>query len=233
MSDKVASHSGYSMREPAPVMSIEPRWPVILASLVLVALLTFLPGRIREFPPWAPFAMVIALIVPMAALTMSTSRARWLRIERIVTRLFLLIIGVVLVINISEMFSRMLHPSAELTGLQLLTSSVGAWITNVVIFAIGYWRIDRGGPEARANNVCAKPDWRFPEQEVPEDAAPDWRPAFVDYLFLAFCTATAFSPTDALPLTARAKLLIMLESTISLVTIVAVASRAINILGSN
>jgi hypothetical protein len=204
---------------------------VAAASLVLVALLALLPGRIRAFPSWAPFIMVIALIVPMVALRLSAAKARWLRIQGIVTALFLLIMGFALVGNISQIFSRMLHQSSELTGLQLLTSSVGAWITNLVIFAIGYWRIDRGGPEARANHAGRKADWGFPQQGA-ADASPDWYPGFVDYLFLSYCTATAFSPTDAVPLTARAKLLMMLESTISLVTIVAVASRAINILGT-
>ena len=80
--------------------------------------------------------------------------------------------------------------------------------------------------------AVTKPDWLFPQTGAPEDAPPDWRPTVVDYLFLGFSTATAFSPTDALPLTSRAKMLMMLESTISLATIVIVASRAINILGN-
>jgi hypothetical protein len=106
------------------------------------------------------------------------------------------------------------------------------WVTNVLTFSLLYWQIDRGGPEARANNAITRPDWMFPQTGAPGDAPPDWRPKFVDYLVLGFSTATAFSPTDALPLTSRAKMLMMLESTISLVTIVVVASRAINILGN-
>jgi hypothetical protein len=80
--------------------------------------------------------------------------------------------------------------------------------------------------------VSAKPDWLFPQQSAGEHVPPSWHPTYVDYLFLAFCTATAFSPTDVLPLTSRAKLLMMAESTISLVTIIAIAARAINILTS-
>ena len=94
-----------------------------------------------------------------------------------------------------------------------------------------YWQLDRGGPGARENREQVRPDWQFPQTGCPDNAPADWRPAFVDYLFLGYSTATAFSPTDALPLSSRAKLLMMLESTISLVTIVVVASRAINILG--
>jgi hypothetical protein len=80
--------------------------------------------------------------------------------------------------------------------------------------------------------VTAKPDWIFPQESAPEAARAGWRPTFVDYLFLGYCTATAFSPTNALPLTPRAKLLMMLESAVSLTTVVVVAARAINILGA-
>ncbi|HEY9648016.1 MAG TPA: hypothetical protein V6C88_16695, partial [Chroococcidiopsis sp.] len=117
-------------------------------------------------------------------------------------------------------------------GLELLSSSVGIWITNVLTFSLLYWQVDRGGPETRINAIGRRPDWLFPQTGAPEDAPPNWRPTFIDYLFLAFSTATAFSPTDALPLTSRAKIMMMLESIISLATIVVVASRAINILGS-
>ena len=92
--------------------------------------------------------------------------------------------------------------------------------------------MDRGGPEARANKAEKKPDRLFPQEGAVEDVPADWRPTFVDYLFLGFTTSTAFSPTDTLPLTSRAKILMMLQCTISLVTIVAVASRAINIMGN-
>ena len=125
----------------------------------------------------------------------------------------------------------MVRRSFEVTGIQLLSSSVAAWATNVLLFSLVYWRLDRGGPEARAN-ANTLPDWLFPQQGVPEYVPSDWHATFVDYLFLAFATATAFSPTDALPLTSRAKMLMMFESIISLVTIVAVAARAINILGT-
>jgi uncharacterized membrane protein len=106
------------------------------------------------------------------------------------------------------------------------------WVVNVLTFSLLYWQLDRGGPEALANNTSPMPDWLFPQEGAREDVPPDWRPTFVDYLFLAYSTATAFSTTDVMPLTSRAKMLMMLESTISLVTIVAVMSRAINILGS-
>ena len=220
------------MREPAEVMHIEPRWPVVLATVAVLSLLTWLPDRVRLLPAWIPFLAVIALIVPMAALALSTAKARWLRIERIVTLLFIVFGGLTIVDILRNLLYSMVRRSAEITGLQLLASSIAVWAENVLIFSVAYWRIDRGGPEARANRASTKPDWVFPQEGAPEDAPLDWRPTYIDYLFLAFCTATAFSPTDAQPMTSRAKLLMMLESLISLVTIAAVASRAINILGS-
>ena len=117
--------------------------------------------------------------------------------------------------------------------MRLLESSVALWVGNVLSFSLLYWQIDRGGPEARVNHTCTQTDWLFPQEAAPaEDVRTGWGPAFVDYLYLSYSTATAFSTTDVMPLTARAKLLMMLESTISLVTIVVVAARSINILGS-
>ena len=102
----------------------------------------------------------------------------------------------------------------------------------MLVFSLLYWHIDRGSPEARLLEGSRRPDWLFPQQEAPaEDVAADWRPNYIDYLFLSFSTATAFSTTDTMPMTSRAKMLMMLEAVISLVTITAVAARAINILG--
>jgi hypothetical protein len=168
----------------------------------------------------------------MAAVGLTRKKARWLRVERAIMLLFVVVAGVGTLANLANLIGTMVRRSAEIGGVQLLTSSVAVWVTNVLTFSLLYWQIDRGGPESRANNAGTRPDWLFPQTGAPEDAPPDWRPTFVDYLFLGFSTATAFSPTDALPLTSRAKMLMMLESTISLVTIVIVASRAINILGS-
>lgn len=210
---------------------IEPRWPVILAIAVTGALLEVLPDRVKAFPSWISYLLATALIVPMAAVAFTTAKTRWLRIEGFVTQLFFAIAGFGMVDQLAHLLSSMVRGSGQLTGLQLLTSSIAVWAGNVLLFSIAYWRTDRGGPEARANGVKSRPDWLFPQQGVPDDA-PDWRPTFIDYLFLSFCTATAFSPAEAQPLTARAMLLLMLESIISLVTVIAVAARAINILGN-
>ena len=219
-------------KEPAQSLRIEPRWPVALAILSVLFLLAVLPERVRLFPVWFPYLTVIVVLASMAAVTLTAAKAWWLPVERIIILLFCGVTGAGALTSLAYLINEMVNQSKELGGLQLLTSSIAVWVANVLAFSLLYWQIDRGGPEARVNNVGRRPDWLFPQTGLPEDAPPDWRPTFVDYLFLAFSTATAFSPTDALPLTSRAKMLMMLESMISLMTIVVVASRAINILGS-
>jgi hypothetical protein len=219
-------------KEQSQSIRIEPRWPVILAILAAILMVVLLPERVVLFPVWFPYVIGIALILPMAAVGLSAEKTRWLRVERTIMLLFIVAMGVGTLANLASLIRAMVRRSGEVGGLQLLASSIVVWVSNVLIFSLLYWRIDRGGPEARANNAGTRPDWLFPQAGAPEDAPPDWRPTFVDYLFLGFSTATAFSPTDALPMTPRAKMLMMLESTMSLGTIVVVASRAINILGS-
>jgi hypothetical protein len=220
------------MKGPARALRIEPRWPVALAVVAVALLLTILPDRVRVLPFWAPYVLGIALFVPMAAVTLTAEPERWLRIERAVTLLFFVIAGSGVIMNLAYLIVEMVHRSGDISGIQLLTSSVAMWAVNVLTFSLLYWQIDRAGPEARANHASPRPDWLFPQEGARDDVAPDWQPTFVDYLFLGYSTATAFSTTDVMPLTSRAKMLMMLESTISLVTIVAVLSRAINILGS-
>jgi len=212
--------------------NIEPRWPVVLTIIVEVVLLSNLPGRVKTFPAWCMPALLVVTILPMAALTVSAERSRWLRIERIFLLLFFFISGFVLLDSLGFLLSAMLRTKANVSGIQLLESGIAAWTGNVLICSLVYWRLDRGGPESRCNDVGTKPDWLFPHESAGEAVPPNWHPTYVDYLFLAFCTATALSPTDVLPLTSRAKLWMMAESIISFITIIAIAARAINILSA-
>ncbi len=207
---------------------IEARWPVVCAILALLVLLAELPDRIRLFPYWIPYVSAVALLTPMAALAVATARERWLAIERATTLIFCVLATGLSLETLVYLIEAMVRGSAELDGLQLLSTSIGVWVTNFIVFALTYWQIDRGGPGARETGKAAEPDWMFPHPATPST----WQPMFVDYLFLGYTTATAFSAADTLPLTPRAKLLMMVQSTISLVTIVVVAARAINILGS-
>ncbi len=215
-----------------PPLQIEPRWPVALTIMVVLVLLTVLPDRIRFVPVWVPYMFGIALLVAMSMVPLTGAKAQWLRFERIVMLFFCAVVGVSLVIGLFSLILEMVYATRQLTGLQLLASSVVVWTVNVISFSLLYWQLDQGGPEARVNNSQKRPDWRFPQADKADDVPADWRPTFVDYLFLSFTTATAFSPTDTIPLTTRAKLLLMLESATALTTTLTLAARAINILGS-
>jgi len=211
------------------IYRVESRWPPMLAVLAVLFVLEILPVRIRLLPTWAPLVVAIATVAPMMAVMMAPTSASWARIERGVALLFAVFAATVAVAALAMLVHAMVA-RPEIRGLNLLTSSVAVWAVNILLFSLVYWQVDRGGPTARARGVTVMPDWLFPHQGAGRDVPPDWRPSYVDYFFLGFATATAFSPTDALPLTARAKLLMVVESTISLVTIVMVAGRAVNIL---
>ena len=210
----------------------EPRWPVVLTIVAVIFLLAVLPAHIRLLPTWVPYAIGVAVLMPVTAVGVTAANTRWLRIERAVTLLFFVVAGISTVATLGNLIIAMVTRS-EIDGLQLLVSSIAVWVTNVLMFSMLYWQIDRGGPEARVSGANTRPDWLFPQDGALAGYVPDsWQPIFIDYLYLGYSTATAFSTTDAMPLTPRAKLLMMLEITISLITIVVVASRAINILGS-
>jgi hypothetical protein len=104
------------------------------------------------------------------------------------------------------------------------------YLTNIIAFALWYWELDRGGPAARSHGIECYPDFLFPQMSSPDMAPPDWEPTFVDYLYLSITNATAFSPTDVLPLTRPAKAAMGLQSTVALATVALVISRAINVL---
>jgi hypothetical protein len=219
-------------RDQARPIRVEARWPVALSILAVLLLLTMLPARVRLFPRWSPYVMGTALLLPMAGVWLSGASARWRRVERVTALVFSCLAEVTTFITLFYLIVQMLNRPAESSGRQLLMSSMGAWVTNVLAFSIVYWQMDRGGPEARANGAGHRPDWLFPQTGVPDEAPPGWWPTYIDYLFLSFSTATAFSTTEVAPLTSRAKMLMMTESAVSLSTLVVVASRAINILGS-
>ncbi len=221
-----------TMKGPTLAPRYEPRWPVALTIVAVLILLAVLPDRIRLLPGWFPYVFAIVVLGPLAAPRLSGSQPRWLQVERCTTALFFLVGWIGNLAGLAYLIGAMIKRPADITGLQLLESSIGVWVINVLIFSLLYWQMDRGGPEARVNDTGARPDWLFPQMGAAEHAPPDWRPVFVDYLFLGYSTATAFSTTDVMPLTSRAKLLMMFESTISLATIVVVAARAVNVLGS-
>jgi uncharacterized membrane protein len=116
------------------------------------------------------------------------------------------------------------------TATALLGRGAAIWVENVIVFSLWYWQLDRGGPAERAAGIPVPPSFAFPENATPELAPAGWRPAYPDYLYLAYTNATAFSPTDTLPVRRWAKLTMMIQSTLSLVIAILVIARAINVL---
>jgi hypothetical protein len=218
------------IHEMEPRIKAEPRWTPALAILVVLFLLVVLPHHVQVMPVWVFHVAALAVLVVMAAVTLTPANTLWQRIERMLIILLAVAYIANTIVEMADMIGVItLHPSKS-SAFSLLSSSVAIWVANVLTFSMLYWQIDRGGPYARASKLSVKPDWLFPEAATPEEAPPDWQPLFPDYLFLGYNTATAFSPTDALPLTRRAKMLMMLESTISLLTLVIIVSHAINVL---
>jgi len=118
----------------------------------------------------------------------------------------------------------------KVNGHELIIAAIHIWCTNVIAFALWFWQLDSGGPVARRRRTGVPPDFLFPQQAAPEFAPPNWQPRFLDYLYLSFTNATAFSPTDTMPFTRWAKMLMLAESGASLLLLVMVAARAVNIL---
>ena len=123
------------------------------------------------------------------------------------------------------------HTAVDITGRQLLMSGGVVWLANAIAFGLAYWELDSGGPVARAlSSAPRKPDFQFPQDENPQLAQDGWSPLLMDYFYVSLTNAMAFSPTDAMPMTRQAKLLMAAESTLSAITVLLVAARAVNIL---
>ena len=208
----------------------ESRWPPALAFIFVFCLLAAIPGHVHALPVWVGYLAAVALIVPMAAVALTKGNIWWLGVERMMIILFAAVYVTNTTVELADMIGAITLRRSGENAFSLLSSALAIWVVNVVTFSLLYWQIDRGGPYGRASKLSVRPDWAFPQPATPEDLPPDWRPLFLDYLYLGYNTATAFSPTDAVPLTHRAKILMMIESTISLLTSVIVLSRAINVL---
>lgn len=139
------------------------------------------------------------------------------------------ILSAVNLINLGLLVRTLLQGGIH-NGTGLIFSSAADWLTNVIVFGLWYWELDRGGPARRHSRAHREPDFLFPQMSTPGSGQPDWAPDFVDYLFVSFTNATAFSPTDTMPLSPTAKILMAVQAAASLLTVGVVAARAVNIL---
>ena len=207
----------------------EPRWQVSLAILAAIAMQVLLPTRVGLNPRWLLPTLEALLLV---GLVIANPR----RIDRESPPLRAATVALIVIVSIANAYSAGRLVTGLVRGTEgesaapLLITGGAIWLTNVIVFSLWYWELDRGGPVARAHATRLHPDFLFAQMQSPELAAPDWQTAFADYLYLSFTNATAFSPTDVLPLTRWAKLTMMLQSAISLITVALVIARAVNIL---
>jgi uncharacterized membrane protein len=220
------------MSTPSPSSHRESHIFPACAVLALLVMLVFLPQRYAIVPRPIQILLGVALALPMLATGFFPANARAARAERYAVMIVLPIAMCVSLVLLTFLLRDMARPSSGLSGLTLLTTSIGIWVTNVLVFSLAYWQLDRGGPTGRASGWRGRADFTFPRGDPSDGFPADWQPVFADYLALAFNTSAAFSPTDVLPLTPRAKMLMTVQSAISLVTVIAVGARAINILGS-
>ena len=207
----------------------EHRLPAEIAIIAAVALNTLLPEEVRAFPSWVLPVVTVGMFVPLLfvnprRLNRETAWSKWLSIA------FAVVLTVVNQVSVVEIVIRLVDGTAS--GAAILLASGQVWFTNAIAFALLYWELDRGGPVARrveGRTDAATQDFFFPQQG---DARldPDWEPAFVDYGYFSLTNMMAYSPTDVMPLTHRAKGLMAYQSVTAFVLIALVISRAVNIL---
>jgi hypothetical protein len=210
------------------VLNPEPRWPVLVAAIAVGGLYLALPDSLAVGPRWLQLAIVCALLVP----TVITHRRGNYALNQILGQLIEAVMTVFMIWSLVLLVRAL--PAHKEPPVMLLRSAAALWVTNVLVFALWYWRLDAGGPHARtARRDELSSAFLFPQMLAAAKDSPNgspWSPMFIDYLFLAFNTSTAFSPTDTAVLSRWAKVLTMTQASISLTVVVILAGRAVNIL---
>jgi hypothetical protein len=200
-----------------------------LAALALVLLDYELGDRYMIVSHWVSLltGVLLALLIVAARFTRNRQIAS---LEYGATITWIVIVLVLNVVNLVDVVNEVLFRPAHIPPTTLVLTSLAIWSANTLAFSLLYWAIDRGGPDERLSSEPGYPDFDFPAYTAASMVAPQWQPSFMDYLFIGFTTSMTFGPTDAIPLTSRAKAFMVLQSLTSLVTIIVVASRAIGII---
>jgi len=218
----------------------EARVPAAIAVLVAVVLYAFVPGQLNPFPRWLVPVLELGLLIPLVAINPARF-TRQTRVSRAVSLALVCVIGVANLTSLGYLLHALLGKGIQ-DGPALVRASLLIWLTNIVVFGLFYWELDRGGPVARTQRPRAElpaADFRFSQDEnhdaVSEVAGGSsitsgWVPTLVDYLYVSVTNSTAFSPTDTMPLTSRAKLLMTVESVSALLTSVLVIARGVSLL---
>ena len=218
-------------------------WMARGSVVIVVALQLLLVNDFSIGPRWLAPAIELLLLIPLSFATawvqtkakQATTQAHFHLLansRRLVRRAALALTMLITLLNFIALYFliKALLGGHGGTAQTLLVDAVNVWCTNIIAFALWFWGIDRGGPASRGVSSKTQPDLLFPQMSTSDERYRDWSPGFIDYLFVAFTNATAFSPTDTMPLSGRAKLLTMAEAAVSLLTLALVAARAVNIL---
>lgn len=203
----------------------EPRWPAFVAMLAAAGVYLALPEPLSIGPSWLLLLIIGFLLIPILV----SNRYGHHRVTRILTFTANGIITIAMIASLILLVKGL--PQHLEAPKALLRSASALWITNILVFALWYWKLDAGGPLMRERRDDLSNSWfLFPQMLSREKRDVSWRPYFVDYLFLAFNTSTAFSPTDTAVLSRWAKFITMVQSLISLAIVALLAARAVNIL---
>lgn len=217
---------------------VESRWEAAVAVALVIVLQCLLAALSRHggWQLWTlPWWVWLVAVPPELALVVALG---WSRPRRQLEQMghrrtaAVALVGIVSAANLAALLALIgsIVGGHEEDGAALLLKGLTIWTTNVVAFGLWFWELDRGGPVRRLEPRPPRPDFQFPQLENPGLAKPTWHPRLFDYVYVSFTNAIAFSPTDTMPLSRRAKLLMLLQSAISSVTLLLVAARAINIL---
>jgi hypothetical protein len=200
-----------------------PRWSYLIAILVIGILFSILSENLTIGPSWLVPLIAFILLFPLS-LAVFRGHHKWTRIIAFsITGLVTLGLVSSVIFLVLNLFSHTVSASI------LFRNAIILWVTNVLVFSMWYWEIDQGGPAVRHVNKLEPVDFLFPQLISDAKLWSDWKPGYLDYLFLAYNTNTAFSPTDTMVMSRRAKLLMMTQGSISLVIVAILAARAINI----
>lgn len=203
----------------------EPRWPAFIAMLAAAGVYLALPEPLSVGPSWLLSVITGLLLIPILV----SNRYGRYKITRILTLTANIIITIAMITSLILLVRGI--PAHLETPKALLRSASALWISNILVFALWYWKLDAGGPLRRdRQHSLSNSSFLFPQMLSRQEQDSSWKPNFLDYLFLAFNTSTAFSPTDTAVLSRWAKLGMMLQSLISLAIIALLAARAVNIL---
>jgi hypothetical protein len=206
------------------------RWTASAVVGAFLVLVVGLRDRYRFLPHWARLVGLLLIVAVAVASALPRARPGPRRAANVATIALAGILTVALLGAQGSLILQIYREGAKVRGMAVLATALVLWAGNVIVFALWYWLMDRGGPDRRARGDGAPLDLLFPQNSASELFPDGWSPRFVDYLFLAFVTSTAFSPTDTLPVTWRAKLLMMTQSALSLVTVAMIVARAVNVL---